>query len=283
MQLIEIGQDRIANAASMNNFSVQGPSTATRNDAMAIWYDPSQVNDTTARFKLGSWWFDEGAGNTYQYVKNISTALIGQLVTQAAPATDTVATTGTNKDYITLTTGGLTHNAEVGNYLFILGAAAGGTSSAASLYVQALRKIVANNSDTDSPAKAVYVALTDPSSGRLSGDVLHAAPTGATNVCIIRPYNMDISTATTVPAGVVIGSVAAGSYTMIQKSGLALVQAIGNGTALVVNQGAVPGAAGTILGGTPGQYNAGGAIIPLLAWAGAANTLIPCNVNFIGA
>lgn len=284
MQLIQMEQDRIATSANMAGFTVQGPSSATRNDGMSLYYDPSNTSDTTPRAKLGSWWFDDTTGHSYQYLKSDVALNMGQLVAPAAPAIDTVASTGTNKDYITLTTGGLTHNAEVGNYLWVIGAAAGGTTGAANLSVQAMRVIKANNNDSpDSPAKAVYVSLIDPSSGKQDLDVLHAAPTNATAVAIIRPYHVIVSTATTCPIGVAIGPVAANGYTMIQKSGLSLVLAIGNGTALAVNQLAAPGAGGTILGSAANSIYMGAAsIIPQALWAGAASTLIPCMVNFIG-
>jgi hypothetical protein len=284
MQLIQTGQDRIATSASMQGFTVQGPSSATRNDGMAIWYDPSNTSDVTPRFRLGSWWMDENTGNSYKYVKSDVALNMGQLVAQAAPTIDTVASTNAALDYITLTTGGLTHNAEVGNYLWCIGAAAGGTTGAANLSVQILRQIKANNSDTDSPAKAVYVALKSVQGGSTyDADLLHAAPTNTTTCSIIRPWHCIVSTATTVPVGVAIGPVAANGYTMIQKSGLALVLAIGNGTALAVNQLAAPGAGGTILGSAANSIYMGAAsIVPMALWAGAASTLLPCEVNFIG-
>lgn len=293
MQLIWGGQDLVSSSGNMRPFRVQGPSTATRNDGMSIWYDPTVLSDTTPRVRVGSWWFDESNGNTYQYVKCVADGGLnmGQLVAAAAPAADTVASTGTDLDYIVLTTGGLTTNAEKGNYLWCAGAAAGGTTGAANLSVQSLRKIKANTSDTDTLAKAVYVALPNANgTPAYDGDLLHAAPTAATDCLIIRPYNVIVSTAATVPVGVALGPVAINTYTMIQKSGLALILAKGDGTATVANQPATVGAGGIIIGTAvtitttayPGLYTTAASIVPQYAWNGAAPTLIPCLVNFIG-
>ena len=77
--------------------------------------------------------------------------------------------------------------------------------------------------------------------------------------------------------------VAAGNYTIIQVGGLATLSAVGNVTALVVNQPAVPAAAGQIAGSAAAaanMYDGCSLMLPQFATA-AASLLIPCFVNFM--
>lgn len=102
------------------------------------------------------------------------------------------------------------------------------------------------------------------------------------NSFIIRPYQVIVNTATTVPCGVALGTVTAGYYTIVQTKGLALVSSKGDGTALAVGVPAVGTAAGVAIGGN-GTANAyvGAGLVPQSAFS-AASGLSPILVNLDG-
>ena len=74
------------------------------------------------------------------------------------------------------------------------------------------------------------------------------------------------------------------NYTIIQVAGLAAVQSVGNGVALVANVPAVGSAAGVIIGSAAANlYTGASLVLPQFAnAAGPAVLLIPCYVNFTG-
>jgi hypothetical protein len=115
-------------------------------------------------------------------------------------------------------------------------------------------------------------------------DVFDTLATNADTLCIVRPWDLIVNTATTVPVGIALGTVTAGNFTIIQVAGLAAVLATGNVTALVANQPAVGAAAGVISGSAAAAanlYTGAGLILPQFATA-AVGLLIPAYVNFTG-
>lgn len=249
--------------------------TSAQNDGPLIpWYNAAAIDVASlpAGVQLGeTFWVKgsprSGAGNAFMWVKATAGLTVGQLVAWAAPGTDT-ALTGSTTSVLNLTTGNLTVNAEVDNFVFV------------DATNKDLRRIKANTAST------ITVALTDPyvASNPKDADVFTAAPANTNPVVIIRPWNVRVCTAALQPVGVALGTVTSGNYTVVQLAGVALVSAIGNGTALVSGVPAIPANSGQILGGgtTANLYAAGSAIVPQYAYAGAGQ-LIPCLVNFTGA
>ena len=226
-------------------------------------------------------WAGSAAGNSFMFVKCTSAAeplALGQLVTPATPTAGTITVPGvpvtstavvtTNIDNSTAGT-----NGEVDNWLF-------GNITAATL--PQLRRIKANTSAVTGNFTVSQMDWMRPNSP-FDKDVLDTTPTNADPVTVIRPWNVILNTDTTVPIGVALGTVTAGNYTIIQVGGLAMISAIGTGTALVVNQPAVPAAGGQIAGSAAqadNVYTGASLILPQFATA-AASLLIPCFVNFM--
>lgn len=239
------------------------------------WYNAASIDQATlpAGVQLGEcFWVKgstrSGAGNAYMWVKATVGLTVGQLVAWAAPGTDTALTNSTTS-VLLLTTGNLTVNAEVDNFVWVDGSV-----------TKELRRIKSNT------ASSITVAQTDPyvASNPKDADVFTTAPSNTNPVSIIRPWNVRVCTAALQPVGVALGTVTSGNYTPVQIAGLALVSAIGNGTALVMGVPAIPANSGQILGGggTANLYGSGSAIVPQYAYAGAGQ-VIPCLVNFTGA
>lgn len=249
--------------------------TSVQNDGpLYPWYDSSTYNVASlpAGVQLGECFFVKGSprsggGNAFMWVKATAGLTQGQLVAWAAPGTDT-ASTGSTTSVLNLTTGALTVNAEVDNFVWVDGT------------TKEYRRIKANTAST------ITVALNDPyvASNPKDADVFTTAPSNTNPVSIIRPFNVRVCTASLQPVGVALGTVTSGYYTVVQIAGSGLISATGSGTALVVGVPAVPSAAGVIIGsgGTANVYTNGSAIIPQYALAGA-NQLIPCLFNFVGA
>lgn len=246
--------------------------------AIFPYYDPSQINDATPRMETGQFWYDESTGNVFMYVKAAAALAIGQVVALQTPATDTVVAAGSTTSTVNLTTGGLTVNAERGNFVNFINIA---TSS-----VIATRLIKAN------AAGSVTVSLTTSLVGNNQPDldVLPSVPANASAVSIIRPWQVIVNTASTVPIGVALGTVTSGNFTIIQVAGLGQVLGVGSTTALVAGAPGVGGAAGVITG-TPAQAGAaplvnlfmqGTNFTPLVA-SSAASTLLPFYFNCLGA
>jgi hypothetical protein len=235
------------------------------------------------------WWLGGGAGaaggNAFMFVKATAGLTLGQLVAQAATTTGTatVPGAGTAASPLTTTASVTTNinnaatvavNGDVDNWIWV---------NATGATLPQLRRIKYNSSSTTSFYK---VALPDPlrPNSPNDTDVFDTLATNGDAVSIIRPYNVRVCTATLVPLGVALGTVTSGNYTIVQVAGLACILAKGDGTALVVGQPAVPGAAGVVSGSAAAAanlYTGAGAIIPQFATA-AASLICPAYVNFIG-
>jgi len=245
------------------------PSSHTQQLSKFPWFDASQLNDATQRMELGAVFFHEKTKNAFMYVQADAALANGQLVSYTVPSTETVLAAGSSVALQVLSAAGLTPNAEVGNLLYVEngGSAPGPTilpikANAASTITNSLRDLTTTQN--------VYDA-----------DQLSAVLTNSTNAAIIRVGHVSVCTATLVPVGVALATVTAHYFTCIQVVGVALVQAIGNGTALVAGATAKPTAAGAVIG-TGGVYNAASSIVPFFAFTGAGPELIPCMVNFMG-
>lgn len=264
------------------------------------WYVSTPYIDMTAAVYTGIqqaigaslgdiWWLGDGAqasgGNAFMFVKATAALALGQLVAAADPTTGTatVPGAGTAASPLTTTASITTNinnaatvavNGDVDNWIFVQ--ATGAT-------LPQLRRIKYNSSSTTSFYK---VALSDwerPNTPT-DQDVFDTLATNADALCIIRPYNVKVCTATTVPLGVALGTVTSGNFTIIQVAGLAAVQCIGSGNATVVNQPAIPTAAGAAKGSAAAAaniYTGAGLILPQIANAGAV-AVQPCFVNFTG-
>jgi len=174
-----------------------------------------------------------------------------------------VASTAITLDTVTLVTGGLTANAEVGNYVWFQDLGLG-------------RLIKANTTNTIS----VSLKTSLVGNQQFDADVLPAAPTNGTNVVIIRPFHCSLNSATTSPTGVLVNDSVTGARTVVQISGpLAFVLGNASGTALVAGVPASTAAAGIIEGGSIVALNMNGKyIIPWAAYD-AATLLVPCQIS----
>ena len=224
-------------------------------------------------------WAGAAAGNSFMYVTVLGdTVALGTLVSPALPTLGTITVPGvpvTSTAAVTTNISNATAgtNGEVDNWLF------GNITGAA---LPQLRRIKANTSAATGNFTVSQMDWMRPNSPN-DADVLDTTPTNADPVCVIRPYNVIVCTATTVPIGVALGTVTSGNYTIIQVGGLATLSAVGNVTALVVNQPAVPAAAGQIAGSAAAaanMYDGCSLVLPQFATA-AASLLIPCFVNFM--
>jgi hypothetical protein len=242
------------------------------------WYGSEYTNSATPLAPLGAKWdlvgdLDAAGGNSFMYVKAATgvSLVAGQLVSFPTPTASTVTAAGSTVNTIVWAAGGLTANAEVGNILYIANTTASGGGFT-------FRKIISNTTTT------ITFGAVDPNVASKPNDqnALEAVPTNGDVAVIIRPYQVIVNTATTVPVGVALGTVTAGYYTIVQTKGLALVLGVGSGTALEVNDPAVPTAGGAVIGsnGTLTAY-AGPNIISQVAYAGAS-TLQPMLLNLEG-
>lgn len=242
------------------------------------WYGSEYINSSTALTALGSEWDCVGddagiGGNSFMYVKAATGLTVGQLVTTATPAASTVTNAGSTVSTIVWAAGGLTVNAEVGNFLYIANSAALGGGFT-------LRKILSNTATT------ITISAVDPSIASKPSDqnVLEAIPTDGDVAIIIRPYRVIVNTATTVPCGVVLGTVTDTYYTIVQTKGLALISSVGNGTALAVGKPGVGSAAGVVIGSAADAANLfnGANMIAQSAYSAAGPDLTPFLINFKG-
>jgi hypothetical protein len=240
------------------------------------WYTSNYFNSSTPLIDPGAEWdlvgdAAAGGGNSFMYVKCAAgvSLTVGQLVSFATPSASTVTASGSSTQKIVWAAGSLTANAEVGNFLYI----ANSTSSGGGF---TLRKILSNTTTTITFSDTDYSVASKPA----DQNALELAATNGDVAIIIRPYQVIVNTATTVPVGVALGTVTAGYYTIIQTKGLALISSKGDGTALAVGVPAVGTAAGVIIGGggTANAYT-GANIVPQSVFS-AASGLSPCLVNF---
>jgi len=240
------------------------------------WYTSNYYNSATPIMDLGAEWDlvgnrDAAGGNSFMYVKCATGVSLteGQLVSFATPTASTVTAAGSTKSMIVWAAGGLTVNAEVGNFLYVANSTASGGGFT-------LRKIVSNTATT------ITVSVTDPNVASKPADqnAFEEIPTNGDVAIIIRPYQVIVNTATTVPCGVALGTVTAGYYTIVQTKGLALVSTSNSGAATAVGVPAIGIAAGVITGGG-GTANAycGPKIVPQSAYNAAPAVLTPCLIN----
>jgi hypothetical protein len=234
------------------------------------------------------WWLGGQApamgGNAFLFAKATVGLTLGQLVSVALPTTGTatVPGAGTAASPLTTTASITTNinnaatvavNGDVDNWIYV---------NATGATLPQLRRIKYNSSSATSFYKVSLLDYLRPTTPN-DADVFDTLATNADPLCIIRPWNLIVNTATTVPVGVALGTVTAGNYTVIQVAGMAAVQGVGNGTALVANVPAVGGAAGVILGTAAANLYVGASLIlPQFASVAAGPLLIPCYVNFTG-
>lgn len=225
-----------------------------------------------------------GGGNTYAFFKAKAGLTEGQVIAMEAPTTGTVTNNaGQSTIYSVLTNinnaATVAANGDVDNWICVL--ATGAT-------LLQLRRIKSNTSSTTARYVVSDYNYLLPNTPH-DQDAFDTLATNADVCSIIRPYNVIVNTAATVPIGIALGTVTAGNYTIALVKGLAAVSAIGSGTALAVNSPAVGSSAGVIIGmandttaqPSPAKFNAAASIVPMMAYAGSG-ALIPCMVNFIG-
>lgn len=243
------------------------------------WYPATALDSATPIMALGAFWelqADPGVagGNAFLYVKADAALGAGELVSYALPAASTVTSSGSTTQSIITGGGGLTVNAEAGNFLYVRNTTTDGGGAV-------IKKILSNT------ATAVTISGKDPNSPAGNADVeaLTLAATNADVTDIIRPWHVRQGTATAVPIGVTLGAVTSGNYTIIQVAGLTMVKGLGQTTAvLVAGTPAVPAAAGVITGSVSAAANlylGGGLILPQSAVDSATAILIPAFVNFL--
>jgi hypothetical protein len=243
------------------------------------YYTGNAVNSSALLAGLGMEWdcvgeIDSIGGNSFMYVKAAAALAQGQLVSFGTPTASTVTAAGSSTKTIVWAAGGLTVDAEIGNILYI----ANSTSSGGGFTI---RKIISNTATT------ITFSRVDPSVASKPDDqnALELAATNGNVAIIIRPYQVIVNTATTVPVGVVLGTVTDTYYTIIQTKGLALVQTVGNGTATAVGKPAVGSAAGVAIGSAADAanlFNGPGGLVALSAYSAAGPGLTPFYVNFKG-
>src|SRR6476660_1779057 len=169
-----------------------------------------QAIGTVPALEQGLEWPEAGIGNQFQEVtldvsgETAATIAAGVLLMNSAPTTDTVAATLTDTATgivygVTLTTGGLTVNAEVGNFIWFqdLGVRRQiETNTATNVIVSQKGSIFGNNQ-------------FDP-------NYLPAAPGNGTNVVIIRPFHVEVCDDTHPPVGVTLNEVLEGQKITMQ-------------------------------------------------------------------
>lgn len=245
------------------------------------------------------WWLGgqspASGANAFMFAKATVSLSLGQLVAVALPTTGTatVPGAGTAASPLTSTASITTNinnaatvavNGDVDNWFWV-------TSTGATL--PQLRRIKANSSSTTSFYQVALKDFLRPNSPT-DADVLDTIPTNGDAVRIIRPWNLIVNTATTVPVGVALGTVTAGNFTIIQVAGLApiltdgTVNTVVNVPAVGIAGGLIGGFAGTataLTGTAANQFSGAGLILPQLAKTGnaAADPLFTPNyINFTG-
>jgi len=236
------------------------------------WYDSSVLNSSTPALEPGSIWCDQDTGNWFMYYQAGEGLTNGLVLYQQAPAAVAVVNAASTVATTVLNSAGWTANAEIGNWIYFDN---GGSSPGPTI-----RKIKANAAST------VTVSLRDMNStlNQNDADALSAVLTNGTNSSTYRPNILLKCTNAKVPVGIALATVTSTYYSVAQIGGLALVSAIGNGTATVVDEPAkLSATAGSIMGtGAAAAVYCGLTIRPQYAFAGAGPQLIPCHVNFRG-
>lgn len=194
------------------------------------WYPTTKLNTSTPQAALGAMWelqSDDliGGGNAFMVVRAGENLAQGDVVGYELPAASTVTASGSDTQTIVTGGGSLTVNAEVGNWLHIRNTTSSGGGPV-------LRKILSNTATT------ITISGKDPNSpsGAADVDKLTLAATNGDMTNIIRPWRVKKITATGgagpwTPVGVVLGTVTAGNYTIIQVAGMGFANVLGQTTA----------------------------------------------------
>jgi hypothetical protein len=244
------------------------------------WYNTIYTNNPTTAgyrpdFDLNDQWEQPLIGNGFKYayldISGETASLIsaGVTLTPSDPGTDTVASslTAPNGEVygIVLTTGLLTPNAEVGNYLYMedLG----------------LTKTIKSNTETD-----VIFSLFDTLPSGPDVEAIPVGPANSSAVSIIRPGHVVANTNPGPPVGVTVNDVLEGQFIVMQVSGLGLFVGNNSGEGLVVNQPASAIAGGIITGDNPAGVETmyGSFILPQVTYDGP-NILVPAYFKMAGA
>jgi len=264
----------------MHHFPAFLPTGKLAGGAAYPWYTADALNSSTPLAPLGAFWelqgdLDVGGGNAFIYVKATEALAAGEVVSWKVAASSTVTASGSDTRKIVYAAGSLTVNAEVGNFLYIQNTTSNGGGSV-------LRRIRSNT------ATVITFGGADPNSPSGADDVdcLTLAATNGDVVSIIRPYQVQICTATTVPIGIALGTVTSGNYTIIQVAGLALAKVDGDTTDVTINLPCAPGAGGILFSNAAAAagveaYRGNSIFLPRVANTGAA-ALRPVEFNCFG-
>lgn len=261
----------------------------------------SEIN-TTDKEDVGKYYFHD-SGAIYRKVKSLSGLSYGHVVSYAnAIATNTVVAHGSSNayvDYIIVNTGTVSYtaNALSGKYVFVKSVVGGGSPN--SWRIQ--RIVLGNDASTGSSPNyntKVYVAalrddLVQPNiydGNRLSTTtgLENSYPSAATELCIVYEdwvVRLANTTSYPKPAGVALGTVTAGNYTIIQVQGSGLVRWV-DGTTALTHQAALvttstDGVVKTIATGTAAELAytryVGYSLIALAA--SSTETLVPAYID----
>lgn len=260
-----------------NPFPGEGNDQGPRVPWLASTYtnNPTQVGIQPS-VELLSTWQEAGFGNKFAsfYLDEATpgqpaTIAGGVLLMNSAPGTDTVAATLTDGGInygVTLVTGNLTVNAEVGNFAWFqdLGTWRMIESNTAANLIFSLKGTVYGNNQYDP-------------------NYLPGAPVNGSNVVIFRPGHVTVCDAAHAPVAVLLNDVLEGQEVVAQTQGAVLILGNNSGAITVVGVPAITAASGIIEGGTASAAILGDAyIIPLAAYDGV-NLLIPCLFHGLGA
>lgn len=156
-------------------------------------------------------------GFRHLYVRARAALAAGNVVTLAANVTGTVqapAGVADNVSIILANHAGITAGGEVGNFL--------GFSNATG-EVGAIKLIKANTATSGGNVQyTISRGSILQGLNRADGDAFAAAVATGTNVQLIRPYNVAVAGAASLPMGIAQGVVTSGNNTLVQYTGLAL-------------------------------------------------------------
>ena len=233
------------------------------------WYNSIYTNNpNTAGYvpdlQLCDYWEQQtnnlaGGGNLFQYAyldiesleRGASLLSAGVLLTDATPGTDTVAallTTTSGACYgITLTSGGLTPNAEVGNYLIMqdLG----------------ISRVILSNTASD----VIFSLFDTLPSGPDANALIGGGPGLGTPISIYRPGHVVVNTAPSYPVGVLLNDILEGQPIVMQIRGLAAVLGTNSAAALAVGENEQAIASGLVSGTSGGAIPASQAGATIIA------------------
>jgi hypothetical protein len=117
-------------------------------------------------------------------------------------------------------------------------------------------------------------------------DCLTLAATNGDVCVILRPYQVQVCTATTVPIGIALGTVTSGNYTIIQVAGLGMGLVDGDTTDVTINLPCSAGAGGVLFANAAAAagveaYRGNAIFLPRVANTGAS-ALRPVEFNCLG-